>query len=192
MGMGSAIGNLFRRQEEGPNMDVARAISIHQTKEKSQIDHERDIGLKHDIIKDGELFTIYNANCYNYAKVNVKIPTENGHFIEKEDLIVGGLNQENIALRAMVSPNNGFRFLTKKDANLFAKQTRSDVIILETQKDIVDATIENFVYNRGIIRQAELTYLDSVDGRKVNAMLRDVKIHRAEVADVSKRKENRY
>lgn len=187
------ILDLFRRREESPNIDVGRAMIINQTKEKDQIEHERDLGLKHDILKDEKLFSILDALCYNYTKVKVKVPTEDGkHFVEEEQLVIGGLNQDYVALRAMVSQNNSLRFFSGRDAKLLNLETEADILILETQKDVDQATIENFVFDNSMARLAKVTNLDSIEGRKLRAMLIDVSVKRAEVADVSKRKENIY
>lgn len=176
--------SLFRNRNEEANIEVARAMALQKHSDRTQTEHERNMGVKKEVIRDADLYQIFDALCYDYTKVNIK--DEQGH--EQEQLVIGGLKQDFVSMRSMVSQNNSFRFYEKTDAEIFNLEVEADLLILETQKPVDEATIENFVFNNTVSRLARANNIDSINGRKLRAILLDVTATRVEVGDANKNK----
>ena len=169
--------SLFRNKNEQANLAVAEAIAIHGNADRTKTEHERNLGVKKEVIRDSDFYKLLDALCYHYIKVPVE--DENGNKTER--VAIGGLKQDYVAMRGMASQNNSFRFFEKQDAKLFNLEVEADLLILETQKGVEEATVDNFVFNNTVARLAKANHIDSINGRKLRAVLLDVTAQRVEV-----------
>lgn len=177
--------DLFR-SKNNENLEVARAMAIHGNKDRTQIEHERSLGIKHDALRDEDLYALFDALCYNYTEVEVT--DERGQ--KSKQVAIGGIKQDYVAMRAMISQNQSLRFFSRRDAEIFNLETELNMLILEAQQPVENATVEQSVFFNTVTQLARANNIDSIEGRKLRTMLVDVNTSRVEVGTLNNKKES--
>lgn len=176
--------DFFKKGPDKDKLAIAEAIALQKTKNRTEIEHEKQLGLKHDVLTDETLDGLFTSFCYDYEKIPVK-DNEGNTF---DQVMPTGINKSQLTLRTFLSKNNALHFLTPKDAKLFSIRAKAATLILEAEQPVEDATIENSVYLSAAAQLAQINYIDSIEGRKLRALLIDISRTEVGVGEISKQK----
>lgn len=176
--------DIFRRQKNERNVDIAGALAVNSKKDRTEIEHIKQLGIKHDMMRDEQAYNLIDTLCYEYGETEVVGEDGKKH----KTVAITGLKLDYTALRLFASQNNSLRFFSEKDARLINLETEGAIRLLELQQPITHSGVNQAVFFNAILQLCKANNIDSINGRKIKSLLINVERTEVGVGEIEKQK----